>query len=177
MGGPAGRHVFRRREAVDVRRRLGVGQEPGGRVSHFPGYRHRIDGSRKDETGGGPISGVEACAQVLLRVFLQWIVNGGGRLEREYGLGRMRTDLLIVWPLPGNPGKPQKAVIKCKILRGSLESTLDKGLKQTRDYMDRCAASEGHLVIFDRSEAKLWEEKLYRRDELAGDQPITVWGA
>ena len=119
----------------------------------------------------------DAGAQLLLQAFLQRIVNGGGRLEREYGLGRMRTDLLIVWPLPSNPGKPQKAVIECKILRGSLESTLGKGLKQTRDYMDRCAASEGHLVIFDRSEAKSWEEKLYRRDELAGEQPITVWGA
>ena len=119
----------------------------------------------------------EAGAQLLLQAFLQRIVNGGGRLEREYGLGRMRTDLLIVWPLLGDPGKAQKAVIECKILHGSLESALGKGLRQTRAYMERCAASEGHLVIFDRSEAKSWEEKLYRRDELAGDQPITVWGA
>ena len=119
----------------------------------------------------------EAGTQLLLQAFLQRIVNGGGRLEREYGLGRMRTDLLIVWPLPGDPGKPQKAVIECKVLHGSIESTLGKGLQQTHAYMDRCAASEGHLVIFDRSEAKAWEEKLYRRDELAGDQPITVWGA
>ncbi|MEZ5578228.1 MAG: hypothetical protein R3F36_01280 [Candidatus Competibacteraceae bacterium] len=36
---------------------------------------------------------------MLLQAFLQRIVNGGGRIEREYGLGRMRTDLLVMWPL------------------------------------------------------------------------------
>ena len=33
----------------------------------------------------------------MLQAFLQRIVNSGGRVEREYGLGRMRTDLLVVW--------------------------------------------------------------------------------
>ena len=40
----------------------------------------------------------EAWAQLLLQAFLQRVVNSGGRIEREYGLGRGRTDLLIVWP-------------------------------------------------------------------------------
>ena len=39
----------------------------------------------------------EAGPQLLLQAFLQRIVNAGGRIEREYGLGRLRTDLLIVW--------------------------------------------------------------------------------
>ena len=43
----------------------------------------------------------EAGPQLLLQALLQRIVNSGGRIEREYGLGRMRTDLLIVWPLGG----------------------------------------------------------------------------
>ena len=37
----------------------------------------------------------EAGPQLLLQAFLQRIVNSGGRIEREYGLGKMRTDLLI----------------------------------------------------------------------------------
>ena len=41
----------------------------------------------------------EAGPQLLLQVFLQRIVNSGGPIEREYGLGRMRTDLLVVWPV------------------------------------------------------------------------------
>ena len=40
----------------------------------------------------------EAGPQLLLQAHLQRVVNGGGRIEREYGLGRGRTDLLIVWP-------------------------------------------------------------------------------
>jgi len=39
----------------------------------------------------------EAGPQLLLQAFLQRIVNAGGRIEREYGLGRMRTDLLVIW--------------------------------------------------------------------------------
>ena len=39
----------------------------------------------------------EAGPQLLLQAYLQRIVNGGGRLEREYALGRGRVDLLILW--------------------------------------------------------------------------------
>ncbi len=39
----------------------------------------------------------EAGPQLLLQAFLQRIVNGGGRIDREYGLGRRRTDLLLHW--------------------------------------------------------------------------------
>ncbi len=43
----------------------------------------------------------EAGPQLLLQAFLQRIVNGGGRIEREYAVGRMRTDLLVIWPTSG----------------------------------------------------------------------------
>jgi hypothetical protein len=33
------------------------------------------------------------------QAFLQRIINSGGRIEREYGLGRQRADLLVMWPL------------------------------------------------------------------------------
>ena len=42
----------------------------------------------------------EAGPQLLMQAFLQRIVNGGGQVEREYGLGRLRTDLLIIWQHP-----------------------------------------------------------------------------
>ena len=35
----------------------------------------------------------EAAPQLLMQAFLQRIINGGGRISREYGLGRKRTDL------------------------------------------------------------------------------------
>ena len=118
----------------------------------------------------------EAGPQLLLQAFLQRILNSGGRIEREYGLGRLRTDLLLVWSLPGYAGGVQRTVVECKVLHRGLERTLRDGLEQTRAYMDRCGSSEGHLVIFDRTEGKSWEQKIYRRIETEGGAPVTVWG-
>ena len=80
----------------------------------------------------------EAGPQLLLQAFLQRIVNSGGRIEREYGLGRGRTDLLLVWPVGGDTRRTQKVVIECKVLHRGFERTLREGLAQTRAYMDRC---------------------------------------
>ena len=115
----------------------------------------------------------EAGPQLLLQTFLQRIVNGGGRVEREYGLGRRRTDLLIVWP---QGDRVRKFVIECKLLRKGLEPTIREGLEQTADYMDRCAAEAGHLVVFDRGEEKKWQEKVFRRRESYGGVEVEVWG-
>ena len=46
----------------------------------------------------------EAWPQILLQAYLHRVVNGGGRIEREYGLGRGRVDLLIMWPQRPPPG-------------------------------------------------------------------------
>jgi hypothetical protein len=102
----------------------------------------------------------EAGPQLLMQAFLQRIVNGGGRVEREYGLGRKRTDLLLIWPVrTGKETSVQKTVIELKILHGSLEKTLAEELKQTREYTNRRGTEEAHLVIFDRTPDKSWEEK------------------
>ena len=116
---------------------------------------------------------LEAGPQLLLQAFLQRVVNGGGRIEREYGLGRGRTDLLIVWP---QGEATRKFVVECKVLHKSLEQTVRDGLAQTAAYMDRCGAEEGHLVLFDRTEGKPWADKLFRREESVGGGEITVWG-
>ena len=121
----------------------------------------------------------EAGPQLLLQAFLQRIVNSGGRIEREYGLGRGRTDLLIIWPRAGGtaPNAACRFVVECKVLHKSLARTIREGLPQTAGYMDRCAAQSGHLVIFDRTAGKRWQDKIFRRDEHADDgHAITVWG-
>ena len=98
----------------------------------------------------------EAAPQLILQSYLQRVVNGGGRIEREYGLGRGRTDLLVLWPREA--GQPsdlwERFVVECKVLRDSdrksLAWTVEKGVKQTLEYMAQCGAEEGHLVVMDR---------------------------
>ena len=114
----------------------------------------------------------EAAPQLLMQAFLQRIVNGGGRVEREYGLGRGRTDLLLIWK---HPGGVQRIVIELKILHKSLDRTLADGLAQTWEYLDRVGLGAGHLVIFDRSD-RPWEEKTFQRDEPYQGRQIRVWG-
>jgi hypothetical protein len=128
----------------------------------------------------------EAGPQLLMQAFLQRIINSGGRIEREYGLGKMRTDLLLLWPLkPAPPGQPswtrwqgpvQKVVIELKILYKSLEGTISEGLKQTKEYMDRCGTSDGHLVVFDRRSKVTWDEKIFQYEYNFEGKKIEVWG-
>ena len=115
----------------------------------------------------------EAGPQLLLQAFLQRILNGGGRIDREYGLGRRRTDLLIIWPYPGGV---QRAVIELKLRYGELEATITDGLAQTWAYADGAGAEETHLVIFDRTPKKPWAEKIWQRVEVYRGFVITVWG-
>jgi len=115
----------------------------------------------------------EAGPQLLLQAFLQRIVNGGGRIEREYGLGRMRTDLFILWPY--GAGQVQKAVLELKVLHKGLAQTIAAGLAQIYEYRDRCAADEAHLLIFDCGGPD-WSEKIFRRSEQFQGIGIEVWG-
>ena len=108
----------------------------------------------------------EAGPHLLLLAFLQRIVNGGGRIHREYALGTKRVDIRIDW-------KSQIFVIELKIWRR--ESDLPKGLEQTAQYMDRSHATEGHLVIFDRDPRKTWEEKISHNQEQFQGKTIEVW--
>ena len=123
----------------------------------------------------------EAGPQLLLQAYLQRVVNGGGRLEREYGLGRGRTDLLVLWPdgEGESPDGMRRHVIELKVARKGRgpERQVREGLEQTAAYMDRCGAESGHLVVFDTRPGRSWQERLYRRDERVGDKAVTVWGA
>ena len=114
----------------------------------------------------------EAGPQLLLQAFLQRVLNGGGHVGREYGLGFQRVDILIRWPRPQGM---QRFVIECKVRRKKLERTIAEGLEQTAGYMDRCGADAGHLVIFDRS-AKPWKEKIFHRSEEYDGTLVEVWG-
>ncbi|MEW6742568.1 MAG: hypothetical protein AB1486_07400 [Planctomycetota bacterium] len=118
----------------------------------------------------------EAGPHLLLQAFLQRIVNGGGRLEREYALGRRRVDLLVRWPYgPAEARQEQKAVVELKLLHKSRQTTLSEGLEQTADYAGRCAADEAHLIVFDRRPGVSWDEKVFHQDAIHLHRRIVVW--
>ena len=120
----------------------------------------------------------EAGPQLLLQAFLQRVVNGGGYIDREYGLGRKRTDLLIRKPLTDQYGGPvQRIVLELKMRRGNLDKLIEQGLEQTADYMDLVGSfDEGHLIIFDRTQEKTWEERIWHRPYNHRGRTIMVWG-
>ncbi len=106
----------------------------------------------------------EAGPQLLLQAFLQRITNGEGQIDREYGLGKKRTDLYIRWPIINESGEKtgiQRIVIELKLkYKNSLEKVIEEGLEQTSQYVDKTGAEEAHLIIFDQ-ENRNWEEKIF----------------
>jgi hypothetical protein len=80
----------------------------------------------------------EVAAQLVLMGYLQRVVNGGGHVEREYGIGRGRIDLLIRWPHAGPGGKRrwQREALELKMWRTREPDPLAKGLAQ----LDSCLA-------------------------------------
>ena len=116
---------------------------------------------------------------MLLQAFLQRVVNGGGYIDREYGLGRGRTDLLITKPLTEQYGGPfQRIVLELKIFRSNMAATIEKGLQQTLEYMDKCGGTinEGHFILFDRRPERSWDDKIWHRTEVYRGRKIEVWG-
>ena len=126
----------------------------------------------------GKFDYAEAGPQLLLQAFLQRVVNGGGYIDREYGLGRKRTDLLVRKTLTDSYGDPvQGIVLELKIKRYSLERTIEEGLQQTADYMDSVGSvDEGHFIIFDRSKEKSWDERIWHKPFEHNGRKIVVWG-
>ena len=61
----------------------------------------------------------EVAPQLVLMAFLQRVVNGGGFIDREYGIGRGRIDLLVRWRHQDSAGKPtwQREALELKVWR------------------------------------------------------------
>jgi hypothetical protein len=97
----------------------------------------------------------EAGPHLMLMAFLQRVVNGGGRVEREYGLGRGALDLMIFW-------RAERHAIEVKIRRET--ETEAEALAQVAGYLDRAGLGEGWLVMFDLRKDLPWVEKLFTRE-------------
>ncbi|WP_437621405.1 AAA family ATPase [Sorangium sp. So ce1151] len=97
----------------------------------------------------------EVAPQLVLMAYLQRVVNGGGHVDREYGVGRGRIDLLVRWPHTGEDGKRawQREAIELKGWRAGEKDPLPKALTQLDTYLDGLSLPTGVAVIFDRRPA------------------------
>ncbi len=109
----------------------------------------------------------ESGPHLMLMAFLQRIVNGGGRVEREYGLGRGALDLMIEW-------RGARHVIEVKLRRDT--ETESDALEQVARYLDTAGLSEGWLVMFDLRSTLPWDQRLTTRSVESHGKRITIVG-
>jgi type II secretory pathway predicted ATPase ExeA len=93
----------------------------------------------------------ESGPHLMLMAFLQRIVNGGGRIEREYGLGRGALDLVVNW-------RGKRHAIEVKLRRDT--QTEKRALEQVARYLDTIGLDEGWLVMFDLRAKRSWKQRL-----------------
>ena len=110
----------------------------------------------------------EAGPHLMLMAFLQRIVNGGGRVEREYGLGRGALDLMIDW-------HGARHAIEVKLRRDTETET--EALEQVTGYLDRAGLDEGWLVLFDLRKEVSWADKLFMREVAHEAKTIRIVGS
>jgi hypothetical protein len=109
----------------------------------------------------------EAGPHLVLMAFFQRIVNGGGRVEREYGLGRGALDLMIFW-------KNARHAIEVKLRRDT--DTEAEALEQIGRYLDRAELGEGWLVMFDLRKELPWTDKQFLRETEHEGKKIRIVG-
>jgi len=108
---------------------------------------------RHSESWLGEFSFRESGKQLLLMAFLQRIVNGGGKVEREMALGSGRCDLLVEYA-------GEFFVIELKINYDSY--SLEDGKDQISRYLDKLGLEHGYLILFEtkKSDVVPWEQRL-----------------
>ena len=133
---------------------------------------------RHSETWEQKSDYTEAFPHLLLLAFLQRVLNGGGRIDREAAAGRGRMDLLVEHG--GN-----KYIIEIKLVRSRDDpgEILEEGLRQISMYRDRVApAAPAYLVVFDRrgemESRPPWDKRISWREEAvpSGGAAVTVVG-
>ncbi|MBK8251376.1 MAG: AAA-like domain-containing protein [Polyangiaceae bacterium] len=104
----------------------------------------------------------ESGPHLMLTAFLQRIVNGGGQIQREYGLGRGALDLLITW-------RGVRHAVEVKLKRQT--QTESRAVEQVLRYLDTLGLTEGWLILFDLRSTLPWEQRLTQRTvEVLGKQ-------
>ena len=103
---------------------------------------------------------LEAAPQLVLQAFLQKVVNGGGRVGREYALSSKKTDILVEW-FYNVDGKRviQNIVMEIKTIRHgeTYKGVKEVALEQTAEYAKICGVESAHILIYDREGKQKWK--------------------
>ncbi|MCK6544813.1 AAA family ATPase [Myxococcota bacterium] len=120
----------------------------------------------------------EVAPQLVMMAFLQRVVNGGGHVDREYGVGRGRIDLLVRWPHVDGDGRRvwQREAIELKVWAEGRRDPIDAGLQQLESYLSALGLDRGVLVLFDRrpSAAPVGERTVLTRAVTSKGYEVTV---
>lgn len=128
----------------------------------------------------GTVDYREVAPQLVLMAYLHRLVNGGGYIAREVGVGRKRIDLMVRWPYRNRAGKRavQREALELKVWRDRDKrgDPLAAGLVQLDAYLIRLDLSRGVLVIFDaRAAAEPVEIRTrFTRTVTASGRKVTV---
>ena len=114
----------------------------------------------------------EAVPHLALCAFVQRVINGGGRVHREFAAGRGAMDLLITFG-------PDRFAIEIKRVRSRdrLETIVERGVAQLGRYLDTVGLDRGWLVVFDVRPDRSWDDRLWMREEQVGGKRVVVLGA
>jgi len=85
----------------------------------------------------------EIAPHLVMMAYLHRVVNGQGRIEREYAIGMGRIDLCLFY------GDIQIGM-ELKVWRDDEKDPLEAGLEQLDNYLGGLSLESGWLVIFDR---------------------------
>ncbi|MFM7090233.1 MAG: ATP-binding protein, partial [Bacteroidota bacterium] len=110
----------------------------------------------------------EAGHQLLLMAFLQRVINGGGRIEREMATGNGRTDLIICW-------KSQVIAIEIKMHHDARSKP--QGIRQLARYLDKLGQKTGYMVFLEKKSATelSWEGRIRREVHTVNKKEIIIY--
>jgi hypothetical protein len=117
----------------------------------------------------------EAFPHLLLMAFLQRVLNGGGRIDREYAAGRGRMDLAVEY-------NNRVHIIEIKLIHtyDTAEEVRKEGIAQITRYRNSIdGKAPSYLVIFDRRDAAKgipWDKRIFWQEEAVPGGKVTVVG-
>ena len=114
----------------------------------------------------------EAVPHIAFMAFLQRVVNGGGRVIREYAAGRKALDLVVEYG-------DDRFVIEIKRVRprDAVDTVAAAAVTQVCGYLDTVGAREGWVLLFDQHVGRSWEERLWRRTVEVDGARVHLYGA